>query len=463
MKKKYFIFSVLFILTMQCFAASLSWGMKLSTFEKEFETEQKYETDFYSIIQLPKNSPYKNEFDEYLLFVNDIWVDDQKYEKRLVKRLQITELPIEECKKRIRKYHSFKEKYDIENNYDFPLQEFCPEEDAILSSEILLNENSLPVILMLQNRSYNYAIGYEETKSYLKSHEYRGLFGITSQPNGSGYDYCTGLFLKNGANYLILEDGYSGFFFRNLYEYPEYSEQIESMNKNYVIYINNIKLSTLNNVNKEGPFGTFFGMKNDDLPLICKENSKISKEFTDISLLNEKIDDYEKYYSLISYSGITTIKKFTPKKSVDSISEYYAIFDNEKGLYQVFTIAYYDRAINYKEMDSYSKKNAKSFSDLKSVLTKQYGQPKERNKNSLYWTTENGIKIELFSEEKLIKLYSLWDGKEYGGEDYFTCLVYTDIANYEELVSSEKKTKAQDLKEKEEAAKKKEFEQQSFF
>ena len=108
-------------------------------------------------------------------------------------------------------------------------------------------------------------------------------------------------------------------------------------------------------------------------------------------------------------------------------------------------------------------KNQKKFSDLKLVLTEQYGSSKGNSDNTVFWITDKGIKIELLSESKLVKLYSYWDGKEYGGQDDYTCLIYTDMKKYNALLNSENELVEQEKQEQFEAAKKKENEQKSFF
>ena len=166
---------------------------------------------------------------------------------------------------------------------------------------------------------------------------------------------------------------------------------------------------------------------------------------------------------MFKYSGTTTIEEFIPQKYADSISEYYAAFDSSNGLYQVFTIVNHSRALNPKEIYEKGEKNQNAFKKMKSVLTEQYGKPIEKSNNSVYWMTDMNIKIELFSESKLVKLYSSWNGKEYVGQDDFTCLVYTDSKKYEALCSSEKKAIEKDKKEQSDAAEKKATMQKSYF
>lgn len=441
---------------------SLRWGMDLESFERTYITKEKIETDLYSIIYLPKNSVYKNEFDEYLLFANDIWLSSDssffKHKKRLIRRLQVIDFTLAECKEKIKKLNSFSEEYNqVEKEFEFPLKKLCNEDDAILGFEDFPSENSIPAIFLLLDQPYNYAIGYKDEK-YLKSHSYVGLFGA-GVGHGGGSEYCTGIFFKNGKNFILSYDSNSNSFFNVLYSYADYSNS--RYYQQFLVHIDQVKLSRLQE-RIAGPFGTFWGMNKDDLYLICKKDSQLSKDLTDIRTLNEKLN-YSDYYTVFKYSGSMAMKKFVPQKRADSISEYYAAFDSSNGLYQVFTIVNHSRALNPKEMYENSEKNQNAFKKMKSVLTEQYGKPIEKSNNSVYWMTDMNIKIELFSESKLVKLYSYWDGKEYGGQDDFTCLVYTDSKKYETLLSSEKKAIEKDKKEQSDAAEKKAAMQKSYF
>lgn len=441
---------------------SLRWGMDLESFERTYITKEKIETDLYSIIYLPKNSVYKNEFDEYLLFANDIWLSSDssffKHKKRLIRRLQVIDFTLAECKEKIKKLNSFSEEYNqVEKEFEFPLKKLCNEDDAILGFEDFPSENSISAIFLLLDQPYNYAIGYKDEK-YLKSHSYVGLFGA-GVGHGGGSEYCTGIFFKNGKNFILSYDSNSNSFFNVLYSYADYSNS--RYYQQFLVHIDQVKLSRLQE-RIAGPFGTFWGMNKDDLYLICKKDSQLSKDLTDIRTLNEKLN-YSDYYTVFKYSGSMAMKKFVPQKRADSISEYYAAFDSSNGLYQVFTIVNHSRALNPKEMYENSEKNQNAFKKMKSVLTEQYGKPIEKSNNSVYWMTDMNIKIELFSESKLVKLYSYWDGKEYGGQDDFTCLVYTDSKKYETLLSSEKKAIEKDKKEQSDAAEKKATMQKSYF
>ena len=441
---------------------SLRWGMDLESFERTYITKEKIETDLYSIIYLPKNSVYKNEFDEYLLFANDIWLSSDssffKHKKRLIRRLQVIDFTLAECKEKIKKLNSFSEEYNqVEKEFEFPLKKLCNEDDAILGFEDFPSENSIPAIFLLLDQPYNYAIGYKDEK-YLKSHSYVGLFGA-GVGHGGGSEYCTGIFFKNGKNFILSYDSNSNSFFNVLYSYADYSNS--RYYQQFLVHIDQVKLSRLQE-RIAGPFGTFWGMNKDDLYLICKKDSQLSKDLTDIRTLNEKLN-YSDYYTVFKYSGSMAMKKFVPQKRADSISEYYAAFDSSNGLYQVFTIVNHSRALNPKEMYENSEKNQNAFKKMKSILTEQYGKPIEKSNNSVYWMTDMNIKIELFSESKLVKLYSYWDGKEYGGQDDFTCLVYTDSKKYETLLSSEKKAIEKDKKEQSDAAEKKAAMQKSYF
>ena len=501
MKKRIGVLLLISLLITSCVSsrwgsASLSWGMDLESFERTYITKEKIETDLYSIIYLPKNSVYKNEFDEYLLFANDIWLSSDssffKHKKRLIRRLQITDFTLAECKEKIKELNSFSgEKNQVEKEFEFPLKELCNEDDAILGFEDFPSENSIPVIFLLLNHPYNYAIGFRQVNNYfwLDYHYYGGLFGAT-RGDGSGYEYFTGIFFKNGKNFILSYDSYSNSFFNVLYRYDEdgnskypnaltvgrkhrygtsYTEseystflnQIADIYRKFLVHIDPAKLFLLQE-KKDGPFGTFWGMNKDDLYLICKENTKLSNNLTDINIIEGNLT-YSDYYTVFKYSGTTTIEEFIPQKYADSISKYYAVFDSSNGLYQIFNIVNHSRALNPKEIYENSEKNQNSFKKIKSILTEQYGKPTENSNNSVYWMTDIGMKIELFSESKLVKLYSYWDGKEYGGQDDFTCLVYTDSKKYEALCSSEKEAIEKDKKERSDAAEKKATMQKSYF
>ena len=501
MKKRIGVLLLISLLITSCVSsrwgsASLRWGMDLESFERTYITKEKIETDLYSIIYLPKNSIYKNEFDEYLLFANDIWLSSDsssfKHKKRLIRSLQVTDFTLAECKEKIKELNSFSgEKNQVEKEFEFPLKELCNEDDAILGFEDFPSENSIPVIFLLLNQPYNYAIGFRQVNNYfwLDYHYYGGLFEAT-RGDGSGYEYFTGIFLKNGKNFILSYDSYSNSFFNVLYRYDEdgnsrypnaltvgrkhrygtsYTEseystflnQIADVYRKFLVHIDPAKLFLLQE-KKDGPFGTFWGMNKDDLYLICKKNTKLSNNLTDISIIEGNLT-YSDYYTVFKYSGTTTIEEFIPQKYADSISEYYAAFDSSNGLYQVFTIVNHSRALNPKEIYEKGEKNQNAFKKMKSVLTEQYGKPIEKSNNSVYWMTDMNIKIELFSESKLVKLYSSWNGKEYVGQDDFTCLVYTDSKKYETLLSSEKKAIEKDKKERSEAAEKKATMQKSYF
>ena len=478
MKKRIGILLLISLLITSCVSsrwgsASLRWGMDLESFERTYITKEKIETDLYSIIYLPKNSIYRNEFDEYLLFANDIWLSSDssffKHKKRLIRSLQVTDFTLAECKEKLKELNTFSEEYEIEKEFEFPLKELCNEDDAVLSFEDFPSENSIPVTFLLLDQPYNYAIGSKSGNDV--SRNYYG-----SSWTHESYECFTGIFLKNGKNFILSYDRDSNsFFYALLGAHPEYFlrqlntrydddsflNQIADVYRKFLVHIDQVKLSRLQE-KMAGPFGTFWGMNKDDLYLICKKDSQLSEDLTDIRTLNEKLN-YSDYYTVFKYSGSMAIKKFIPQKRADSISEYYAAFDSSNGLYQVFTIVNHSRALNPKEMYENSEKNQNAFKKMKSVLTEQYGKPIEKSNNSIYWMTDMGIKIELFLESKLVKLYSYWDGKEYGGQDDFTCLVYTDSKKYEALCSSEKEAIEKDKKERSDASEKKATMQKSYF
>lgn len=66
------------VLVLSVFSASakkqkvekLEWDMTYEKFCKKFEPELKIDEELFSIVYLPKNSIFGNEYDEYLLFGN---------------------------------------------------------------------------------------------------------------------------------------------------------------------------------------------------------------------------------------------------------------------------------------------------------------------------------------------------------------------------------------------------------
>ena len=433
MKTKKLILSmfVISLLSISCFAKEkLSWGMDSKKLKKKVNIEKSYKNDFCEILYLPKNSIFQNEYDEYLLFTN---------EDGLISRLQKKDTSYEDFEKsdsrdyfkvdyyrnyandtyftkRVNYFNSFPDEFSFEvtaslfNKYDYSKTESVSACDS--EQERIINCNGKVFLLQI----------------YL----------LLDSWTGRRYVYDD--FIKR--NDLAIKQIFDDFETHCKVEEQKYIE--ESQKKN------------------PGPFGTWWGMSKEDLHYICKDEKILSTEITDINKLKEKIN-YSDYYSIFSRAGITTVKKFEPQKSVDSISEYYAIFDNENGLYQVFSIANHSRALKTKEMYENNSINQKKFSDLKLVLTEQYGSSKGNSDNTVFWITDKGIKIELLSESKLVKLYSYWDGKEYGGQDDYTCLIYTDMKKYNALLNSENKLVEQEKQEQFEAAKKKENEQKSFF
>ena len=287
MKKNTVVFAILALITVHCFADSIKWGMTLESFEKSFKTDLKYETDSYSIVYLPANSSYKNIFDEYLLFVNDVWNYNSR--KRLVRRMQFTNYTVEECKQQIKKYLKY-DKYTEEISLDFPLGEICSETDALQAFEEFPGVNSLPVVFITMENPSNYGAYYKDSNGYhLKSHYYGGLFEA-SKGDGDGYDHCTGLFLENGVNIIVLSDGYADYIGRVI--------DRRNIEKSFADRVEQIRLENIQKKEIEGPFGTYFGMKKSDLSLICKENSNITKDDTDIRTLDEKIRNYQEYYTV---------------------------------------------------------------------------------------------------------------------------------------------------------------------
>ncbi len=432
MKKNAYVFLLFILTTVNCFPASLNWGMTLKNFEKKFNTELKYETEKYSIVYLPKKSPYNNEFDEYLLFVNSACFEPKwENEKMLIRRIIYTDYSIDKCKEKIKKTNWHDDGYA--RKLKFPLDDLCLEKDAVQNSETFPSKNSFPVLLALLEKPYTYEI-FEQGNVTPKKERLNCKFGGKDH----GYYSCTGLFLEDGKNLIILDHDYFDVIKKDEYKYKDaksddgytYRDAILKIIdvdtiKSFLATVRNIKEQKLKNSDKiEGPFGTYFGMKENDLYLMCENNAK---PVDGASKLEDQIE-YSKYYTIMG-----VIQKFVPRKSVDAVSQYYGFFDHENGLYQVFTIGNFSRAINIKEMETGYNDNEKSFSDLKTMITERYGKPKVKDKNFLYWILDKGVRIDLFSVDKEVELVNIFNGKKKMGWDCCTCLVYTDTMLYEKI------------------------------
>ena len=100
---------------------------------------------------------------------------------------------------------------------------------------------------------------------------------------------------------------------------------------------------------------------------------------------------------------------------------------------------------------------------MKAILTEQYGEPQKKDEMSLYWITNDNVKIELFGESKVVKLWSYYYGKEVGGYDDYTCLVYTDLDVYDSLCAKEQEMRESEAQKAKKAQEEKENQQKSYF
>lgn len=433
----YFIFFMLAVTELHA-KETLKWGMDSKKIKNKTNIEKIYQNDFCEILYLPKNSVFQNSYDEYLLFSK---------KRGLISRLQNTE-----------------------KLFDNLLEEANQSNGKSKFEPISKEER--------QNLKYD-SFYFNERKSFLKKFPETNSFEVFCSLLGfcdylqkpykidSGDFESKGLIDFDGKGYISLvlatkNNSWNDFFWENFYSINEIKK---SFNDSVAVALEaqQKKDRELAYKKNPGPFGTWWGMNEKDLQYILTEQKNLSNKDTDIDDLNEKIGDYSSKYSLFKYAGSSIIKEFYPQKSVDLVSRYFAVFNAGKDLYQVLAVANHSRALTKKDMVSSDNKNEASFQELKRWLTELYGTPKEKSEKSVYWISEKGIRIELFSEDRLVKLYSMWDGKEYGGWDYYTCLVYTDMTKYRELLSAEKKALKKKEQEEADAARKKEEEQKSFF
>ncbi len=443
MKRKLFLTIIFSAIAINCYAASLKWGMQLEKFEKKYNTEERLDTEYFSIVFLPKNSAYKNAFDEYLLFgICPPYTYDNS--KVLIRRLQVTDLNETDCKELVKKLEKIDEgdywqEKAVENELNIKgigYEQINSLEEIFNYSEKLPSTNSAAIYFLLKTKPYNFYVqdqsGYE--KKLIASVMLLSMFPSMEQYTG---------ILCGNTNYILYELDIDKTY--SFYEiaYPLCKEIFI----NFGNYIRKCKTKDLNSSENPGPFGTFWGMSKDNLYLIVKEKT--------LTPTRESVDIFNEYYSTFSRAGTTTIKKFVPKKSSDAISDYYAIFDDEKGLYQIFTIVNHSYTVNIENMYNNREKNEKDFIEMKKILIEQYGKPTETSKDSVYWVADNDIKIELFMKSKSVMGYDYYhSGKVFGEQEDYTCLVYTDIKKYNVLLDSEKDLIQEEEEEKGKRAKK---------
>lgn len=453
MKKIYFISVILFVFILPSLFGKelLSWKMPIKKFEKKVEIKQKYETEEYTIIFLPKNSYYNNEYDEYLLFGNINWQDKNKsQDKILLRRLQLTNLSFEDCKNIIKENNQIdkdsidREQYITSVEYDFGKIDFLKSGEEIeeLFDEFP-NKNSSPITLLLLNHSYNYSYNSADG---LREISYGGFFDDYDREN------CMGILLNN-KSMIIKQDSNVQYFLLSLSENLDH-EIIDTFTS-FIDEINERKIVNLLKNNKKGPFGTIWGMGKEELQLIVKKNTmteEVENYLNDITYT----DHYSKYVG-------TSIINFIPEKEVDFVSAYYSIFDEEEGLYKIFTIINSAKTAELKNISQQANINEIKFNDVKNKIIQQYGTPKQKSEKSLMWVSDDDIKIELFLESKIVELYSFYDGKTYEGKLDYTCLVYTDQNKEANIIQRIKKETEKKQKEIENETKKREEEQKSYF
>ncbi|MGP1458937.1 MAG: hypothetical protein ACTTKL_06480 [Treponema sp.] len=433
MKRRITVIFAFLLITYNSFAKAppkLKWRITYENFCKNFEPKLKYENEYFSVVYLPKNSVYKNEYDQYLLFSKDLSYADKnsilQSKNKLIGYLEVvTDLSKEECIKRIQtKYNEPDHTGKNYTNYDYLFNSFPDLVDKGIKTRIDLENSfeifpsffSAEVFLFLLTRPYDYG---------------------PCHGNGT----CGAIFFQNKSYILYSYDMRA--FTEHFYPMPDswVSDFIQNRNK--------LRLTKLQKEleGRNGPFGTYWGMEKDDLPLICKDTQYMGYLYDDEDHINHlsKTVEYKSYYSLFPHTGKQLFKQIVPAKSSDLISEYYAVLDENKGLYQVFSIVkHYNHLDNYRgfaESDArYAAANSQAFLNMKTVLSEQYGAPQEVSKTSVYWQNAD-TKIELFSEREIFKIDDSYARKEYWGVDYLTCLVYTNTKIYNELAALEKKYK----------------------
>ncbi len=397
MKKGNFIFGVFFLLLVSTNIYAnekLTWGLKSKNFKKKFEAEKIYTNDICEIIYLPKDSIFENEYDEYLLFSN---------KDGLIARLQNTEELFDELEKN---------KYDkVEENLGYYTEKqkyFKPFPD----------EFSFEVISLLQNRD-DY-IGSERYQCNEWGHDFESYNVI---------NYCGKGFIKKIYSLFKTEEiipirkaKYKDFLVR---------EEIIKVIRSFIDYLDyNRKIDYENQYRKNpGPFGLYWGM-----------NENVMNQFGSIDKYKKIGDgfDIDEYKNFFFYdSGFITTYTIKPEKSNDRIGSYTALFDDEHNLFQIVCVNYATLVTDTKILDIQSKETQDNFEEMKSIISKNYGEGRtitKRGEKCVRWGTSSEQQIELLQNSYLEKT---WSGQT--GNVSYVWLIYSS-PNYNTTIDKFKKT-----------------------
>jgi len=428
--KKFFILIIsILIVSVNSFAKdALEWNLTYDKFCKKVSIEKKFEDENYTVVFLPKDSIYNNNFDEYLL-------SEKNGKKKVLTRI-LESVPYgkNDCVKYA------KDKYG---------------DNLLYSNQLYYNSNS--GIGFFNKKLWNYFYKYYFTlpSAETKLKDFYNMVGMPSFPskyspevifltkikNLSSFDdaffdslYCGFVFLDKNSSYIITQNTQSN----------SESDDLDSIIKEVVNYTLKKEPQNIDELLQKSPapFGLAWGLESDNLSVVTTKFEKVDYEdrfFTSEGKFLRDNIHYSNYYDCYKIDK-TEIFSLEPKESENEIPFYFAFFDSYNGLYQLFTVPFY--SLSYEE-DIFKciSSNKSEYEEIKRILSEKYGQPTIKNNAFVYWQLDNGVKIDLFIESKKTTVYdkSHKDGV-LGNEDY-TCLVYTNTTLYEKTKERLKKQK----------------------
>ncbi len=472
----------------------LQWGMSSEEVLEKVNIQLKYEDDYFEVLLLPKNSVYQNEFDELLLFCKEQGIDLKKKFGRLGLTRRLIKL----------ENVSWKEYY---TSHDIRPVRYTFKSNSIRSPEQI--RGSFEYIYYIPDeqinnwetkciKAFDYSYGYYESFPSKFSLEIQALFNFYEDNYehnytiaGETYNAYYTLITNNNETFIcvdsIYSDNYGTYKYWEVDPYDKYENKIpatkylRSIKKEFNEFSQSMKLKMKQEAellaqkekeakeelarqqrelaykNNPGPFGTWWGMKKDDLQYIGEwvDNKNLYRSSTAVYRLLQK--KYDELYE--TEEGITEWVAFEPEKNSDRIILYNAIFDIKLGLVQVISVAF-GETMNTSRVNNVllQKNNCKQqFESIKSTLIDQYGIPVDSKDEYVYWITDKNTKIEL------IKTFSHYDAYDFDGRIYdfvadYVLLVYSssDYDNTMQRIQLYRTEKEKKLKEKEE-------EQNSYF
>lgn len=425
MKKLFISFFIMFTISFSCFAKDvLEWNLTYDKYCKKVKVDNKFEDENYTIVYLPQNSIFKNDFDEYLLF------EKNGKKKILTRKLESLPYGKDEC------INFVKEKYG----------------GYLLYSRYTNNSGFFNKKLRNDFEKYYYVFPNYKTK------EFYNKIGLPKFPDKYSPEV---IFLTKLRNLQSFDDAfepsynvmYCGFIFLsedNSYVITQSTEANSKQDDLDTIInevVNHIMGKEPQNVDEliekyPAPFGLAWGLESNNLTAVsnkCKQIDYNDKWFLSEGLFLRENIQYDNYYDCYKISN-TDIYSIEPKEFINEIPFYYVFCDSYNGLYQIFTVPYYSLSYG-EEISKCIKGNESEYEKIKKDISKKYGQPTIKNNRFVSWKTDNNVKIDLFIESKTTTVYNDFHKNGIAGNEDFTCLVYTNLNLYEKIINRIEKQK----------------------